>query len=549
MTVDNSRTSTPEIRGPTFPNLDKIKDQDLCAIMHSFQDMVKTFSMAQEEDVAKLIDSTGIRTDEENAAISNRIADYDSKVLWLKNELFRAGNCRITSCDIHYPTIDNKKKRPFSQNDSANSSDDEQIRPTKQKLNATLTKHGEDNSLNATPKGEDKSPKKNATPINGEDVKLKKTEKLNDGFMYPSAKQTVRPPTPIAVPPIVNANRFQPLNSIQATPTLQSPDIDQTKEKPPAIMVKTNENFKTICELISSFVKDQPDFKIIGDLIKVSFKSIDDYRTGTSKMTQAKIGYYIITPLKSRPLKVVIKGIHREYKAEEVQKELISLGYQVEKVVQLRRFKDRFPLPIFQILITPGPKMDDIYALTRFQYLSVSVEKFERTGRVNQCFRCQSFFHSSETCHFQARCVKCGENHESKTCIKVKETPATCCNCGGPHPASYRGCSKFPKWIKNQQHSSSQNQPRKFTTNHNFAWGKPIHTQQPAPSTLNDQNFPKLESNRHFNRNEPTSSNLTETTVNELIGLVKELRSEIQTLKRQLADQQEQFALLAANRA
>ncbi|MEE6514945.1 hypothetical protein FKM82_023393 [Ascaphus truei] len=44
------------------------------------------------------------------------------------------------------------------------------------------------------------------------------------------------------------------------------------------------------------------------------------------------------------------------------------------------------------------------------------------------------------------RCVCCGENHNSKECPRDrKKEPATCANCKGPHPASYRGCPYLTK--------------------------------------------------------------------------------------------------------
>ncbi|KAL1115920.1 hypothetical protein AAG570_005415 [Ranatra chinensis] len=37
------------------------------------------------------------------------------------------------------------------------------------------------------------------------------------------------------------------------------------------------------------------------------------------------------------------------------------------------------------------------------------------------------------------RCVRCREGHGSSTCLKTRETPATCALCVGDHPANYKG--------------------------------------------------------------------------------------------------------------
>jgi hypothetical protein len=39
--------------------------------------------------------------------------------------------------------------------------------------------------------------------------------------------------------------------------------------------------------------------------------------------------------------------------------------------------------------------------------------------------------------------VKCGKQHDTKTCTKPNDTPATCALCKGNHPANYKGCSVY----------------------------------------------------------------------------------------------------------
>lgn len=45
------------------------------------------------------------------------------------------------------------------------------------------------------------------------------------------------------------------------------------------------------------------------------------------------------------------------------------------------------------------------------------------------------------------RCVKCAGPHHTKDCDKGdgRIDSVKCCNCNGDHPASYRGCPKFPE--------------------------------------------------------------------------------------------------------
>jgi hypothetical protein len=60
-------------------------------------------------------------------------------------------------------------------------------------------------------------------------------------------------------------------------------------------------------------------------------------------------------------------------------------------------------------------------------------------------------------CHQRPRCVACSGEHESKDCKVDKATvKATCCNCGGPHPASYKGCSYYRSALETQQAVTQQ---------------------------------------------------------------------------------------------
>ncbi|KAK9882873.1 hypothetical protein WA026_023627 [Henosepilachna vigintioctopunctata] len=43
-----------------------------------------------------------------------------------------------------------------------------------------------------------------------------------------------------------------------------------------------------------------------------------------------------------------------------------------------------------------------------------------------------------------SRCRKAVGPHHSVQCTKSRTEPAVCANCGGPHPANYKGCAAYP---------------------------------------------------------------------------------------------------------
>jgi len=89
----------------------------------------------------------------------------------------------------------------------------------------------------------------------------------------------------------------------------------------------------------------------------------------------------------------------------------------------------------------------DIFSMDTLFYVKVTVEPYKSSGPA-QCFICQRFGHSSLQCGHATRCVKCGGDHQSRTCTKNHDTKPTCCNCRGVHTANYRGCPSYTEILK-----------------------------------------------------------------------------------------------------
>ncbi|GIY82209.1 reverse transcriptase domain-containing protein [Caerostris darwini] len=109
----------------------------------------------------------------------------------------------------------------------------------------------------------------------------------------------------------------------------------------------------------------------------------------------------------------------------------------------------------------PGeiPNSENIWNIDSLLYTKIKVEKYNTSGTIGQCHRCQLFEHSSVNCRLPGRCVKCAGPHLTSECSHTTKTENPVCTiCKGPHPASYRGCPKFPK------PATTTNQPKTFTS-------------------------------------------------------------------------------------
>ncbi|GFW12909.1 nucleic-acid-binding protein from transposon X-element [Trichonephila clavipes] len=113
-------------------------------------------------------------------------------------------------------------------------------------------------------------------------------------------------------------------------------------------------NYKLI---VKNLNKDFPDcdVKLAGKYFKIFTKSTDEHRIVTEYLKEKSEEFYVIDPPDSRPLKIVIKGLPISTEIGEIQDDLTSQGFCVEKVAQLTRSKTKSPLPIFMVELEKKP--------------------------------------------------------------------------------------------------------------------------------------------------------------------------------------------------
>ncbi|XP_035209138.1 uncharacterized protein LOC118183649 [Stegodyphus dumicola] len=76
--------------------------------------------------------------------------------------------------------------------------------------------------------------------------------------------------------------------------------------------------------------------------------------------------------------------------------------------------------------------------------LHIKVERYRGRRGPTQCYRCQRYHHAQAACNHPPRCCKCAGDHESRDCLKPKDSETTCCNCLVKHTSKWRGCDAFP---------------------------------------------------------------------------------------------------------
>lgn len=122
---------------------------------------------------------------------------------------------------------------------------------------------------------------------------------------------------------------------------------------------------------------------------------------------------------------------------------LVEKGFAPHMVIRMKRRRGGGTICL--VLIKICKEFKGIHDLTEMFDLEISVEPLRPRPGVGQCHRCQLYEHGHSRCSAPVRCMACREAHFAQECRRPKSELVTCANCGGDHPASYRGCSRYPK--------------------------------------------------------------------------------------------------------
>ncbi|GFS80259.1 putative RNA-directed DNA polymerase from transposon X-element [Trichonephila clavipes] len=170
--------------------------------------------------------------------------------------------------------------------------------------------------------------------------------------------------------------------------------------------------------------------KLSEEFLKIFAATTDDHREITALLKEKGEQFFALNPTANRPQKVVIKGLPITTDIDDIGRDLTSRGFQVLKVAQFTKIKTKFKLPIFMVEIQKSPDSPDIFKLETCCYLSIKIDNYNRRPGAAQCYNCNLFNHSSNNCHIQTRCLKCGEPHKTGDCpIKENIDNPTCINC------------------------------------------------------------------------------------------------------------------------
>ncbi|KAL4097688.1 hypothetical protein QTP88_022420 [Uroleucon formosanum] len=148
-------------------------------------------------------------------------------------------------------------------------------------------------------------------------------------------------------------------------------------------------------------------------------------------------------------------------------------GYTFKSIYNAKN-RNNCPLPVFFVDIRQQDNNNDIHDITSLLNTIMKIEKpIKKRRGPSQCHNCQDYGHTKNYCSHKARCVKCGENHQTIKCTKDRNSPAKCALCAKDHTANFKGCPAFQSIfkksaqkfqpVKDPDYHSQQSQPKAKT--------------------------------------------------------------------------------------
>ncbi|CAH2100345.1 unnamed protein product [Euphydryas editha] len=183
-----------------------------------------------------------------------------------------------------------------------------------------------------------------------------------------------------------------------------------------------------------------------GHIIKLMPKDIDTYKVIRDNLIENNINHFTYKLKSERSYRVVVRGLHASEDISMIKEAIETNGHKVKQIVNVLHRATKEKLPLFFVDLEQQANNKDIFKLKFIGHIKVTVEAPYKKKEVLQCKRCQRFGHSKNQCFRPFRCVKCGNDHPTSSCTKPPETDATCANCDGKHPASYKGCAKYKQY-------------------------------------------------------------------------------------------------------
>ncbi|GFT52556.1 nucleic-acid-binding protein from transposon X-element [Trichonephila clavipes] len=183
-----------------------------------------------------------------------------------------------------------------------------------------------------------------------------------------------------------------------------SPPPSPSPSSAPSVEDTRLEGFEEEMELSQPTLQNQvvvPEMS--GRFLKVTVGDEVEHRDLSRWLEQSGVEFKSFMLKQDRPVKVVIRGLLSNTEPEDIKTEIEAKGFKVAKIPQMKNYRTKAPMTLFYLQIENSVDAPKIFDFTKLFGTRVEVKPFDRGNKINQCWRCQGWFHTSEVCHLPQR--------------------------------------------------------------------------------------------------------------------------------------------------
>lgn len=267
---------------------------------------------------------------------------------------------------------------------------------------------------------------------------------------------------------LVTANRFASLiTNYQTDSTDRLSQTPSNPDKCEEVRIRTNLPPPIIIRGVLNFIGFRDKFaRLVGSKnfffksstkdLKIQTTKPDHYRVIIHFLKESDAQYHTYQPRDEKSFRIVIRNLHPSTPTVDIGIAIEEERYTVRQVANVIHKTTKDKLPIFFIDLESTEINKEIFNLTSLLNTRVKIEEPHKRKEIVQCLNCQEYGHFRKYCAYLPTCVRCGEHHPSTSCVKIRDTPATCALCKGDHPANYRGCQIYKQIYQLQSSSNRQ---------------------------------------------------------------------------------------------
>lgn len=154
----------------------------------------------------------------------------------------------------------------------------------------------------------------------------------------------------------------------------------------------------------------------------------------------------------------IMTGVNSYIDTAKLTGDLQNLGYPIKAMARITSAATGTSTPLVRVFTEDSNFVDTCITgglKVGYQVFRCEHSRNSQPIYVQQCYNCQMFGHHQRDCDAPVCCKTCGRAHDSRSCPDRDEV--NCRNCGGNHPASFKGCVVRINEIKRKARETAAN--------------------------------------------------------------------------------------------